>query len=145
MIKIYLISIIMKLLYICYVFIHPLLVYSNHWNCTLPQKSNTYNQENRTKYNRIAEWKTQKCYLIINTTFHIIFIVTCQCTNILIICKHEKNKKQIYTMYIWDHFCEKGPNAYFFKISIFQYSRSLKCLLHIAFYAMRIGVSVMEL
>ena len=31
----------------------------------------------------------------------------------------------------------------FFKISIFWYSRSLKYFLHIASYALRIGVSVM--
>ena len=45
----------------------------------------------------------------------------------------------------WDCVSEKGPNACFFKISIFLYSRSLKCPLHIASYALRIGVSVMEL
>ena len=48
----------------------------------------------------------------------------------------------------WDHFREKGPNACFFKISFFfccWYSENLKCSLHIASYALRIGVSVMEL
>ena len=42
-------------------------------------------------------------------------------------------------------FREKGPNTYFFNISNFLYSRSLKCLLHIASYALRIGVSAIEL
>ena len=46
---------------------------------------------------------------------------------------------------IWDCFRKKGPNACFFKISIFLYSRSLKCPLHIASYALRIGVSVIKL
>ena len=43
--------------------------------------------------------------------------------------------------------CEKGPNTCFFKDFNFclDFSRSLKCPLHIASYAMRIGVSVMEL
>ena len=41
---------------------------------------------------------------------------------------------------------EKGPKAcFFFKISLFLYSGSLKCPLHIASYALRIGVSLMEL
>ena len=42
-------------------------------------------------------------------------------------------------------FPRKGPNACFFKISKFGYSRSLKCPLHTASYALRIGVSVTEL
>ena len=37
------------------------------------------------------------------------------------------------------------PNACFFKISIFSFFKSLKCTLHIASYALRMGVSVMEL
>ena len=43
-----------------------------------------------------------------------------------------------------DRFREKGPNAWFFKISNFWIFKSLKCPLHIASYALRIGVSVVE-
>ena len=39
---------------------------------------------------------------------------------------------------------EKGPNAWFFKISNFWIFKSLKCPLHIASYTLRIGVSVVE-
>ena len=46
---------------------------------------------------------------------------------------------------ICDHFRKMGPNACFFKISKFLYSRSLKYPLHIASYTLRIRVSVMEL
>ena len=42
-------------------------------------------------------------------------------------------------------FPRKGPNACFFKISKFGYSRSLKCPLHTASYALRIELSVTEL
>ena len=45
---------------------------------------------------------------------------------------------------IWDHFREKGPNACFSRFHFLKYSRSLKCPLHIASYALRIGVSIME-
>ena len=44
-------------------------------------------------------------------------------------------------IYIWDRF--RRSNACFFKIRIFF--RSMKCPLHFASYALRIGVSVMEL
>ena len=45
---------------------------------------------------------------------------------------------------ICGRFCEKGPNACFFKISIFiLFSRSLKCHIYIASYALRIDVFVM--
>ena len=40
----------------------------------------------------------------------------------------------VYAPVIWDRFHEKGPNACF-----------LKCPLHTASYALRIGVSIMEL
>ena len=51
------------------------------------------------------------------------------------------NKRSIVeklTYYIWDHFCEKGPNACFIKISFiyFLYSSSLKCPLYTASYAL---------
>ena len=50
----------------------------------------------------------------------------------------------------WDRFHEKGPKACFFfvffsRFEILLYSRSQKCPLHFASYALRIGVSVMEL
>ena len=44
------------------------------------------------------------------------------------------------SIYTRDHFHEKRPNAYFFKISIF-----FDITLHIASYALRIGVSLMDL
>ena len=48
----------------------------------------------------------------------------------------------------WDHFHEKGSTtcrSLLYVVQFFIYSRSLKCPLHIASYALRIGVSVMEL
>ena len=47
---------------------------------------------------------------------------------------------------ICDRFCEKGPNACFFRISIFiLFSRSLKCHIYFVSYALRIDVFVMKL
>ena len=51
-------------------------------------------------------------------------------------------KKSDHIIDTWDCFREKGPNTHVFS---FLYSRSLKCSPHIASYALRIGVSVIEL
>ena len=40
---------------------------------------------------------------------------------------------------------KREPSTCFFKFNFFRYSRSLKCPLHIASYALRIRVSVMKL
>ena len=49
-----------------------------------------------------------------------------------------------YAVHVWDRFREMGSNACFFQDFNF-FDRSLKCLLHIASYALRIEVLVMEL
>ena len=66
-------------------------------------------------------------------------IFACVCVCVWYICA-----SACALLCIWDRFREKGPNAWFFKISNFWIFKSLKCPLHIASYALRIGVSVME-
>ena len=56
--------------------------------------------------------------------------------------------RDVIQIYIWDRFREKGPNTCFFQDFNFYllliFYRSLKCPLHVASYALRIRVSVME-